>query len=396
MKFLLSCFCFIFFTSQIIFSQTPVEILQQAKDLLAARKYESAFKLLNNYDKQNLNPDIVLLKEEIALNYYVRTKMHLEFCFKDIPTGDELSDYRNKKGTYIMFKFSIGDVLDSLLKIYPESYKLNKGLGDYYFDVSQLYGDDWQLKSDTLFKLIDKNYGLAIAHNEADYLTYYAMGYIYLSREKFRESIPYFLKSVSMNKNYASSYYNASYACMYISSSDSALTFAKQSIDLFKDDADKADAARMAGVICVQMKNDKDAIELLERSNKLQPGNYATLIPLLNMYVKRSSAKARLVRGQIFKLDPASISNFRDLTDIYDEYGKEKDMIDFLQMELPEYQNNFKASGNIYFAIGRMQVDYNMRSARESILKARDAFKKVYDKNNEVFKQIEEALNDLN
>ncbi|MBP5395533.1 MAG: hypothetical protein J6Y34_00865, partial [Bacteroidales bacterium] len=59
------------FSALACYGQQETDIIAQANRLVADKKYESAFKLLQAYDSANVKPDIFLMKEEILLNYFV-------------------------------------------------------------------------------------------------------------------------------------------------------------------------------------------------------------------------------------------------------------------------------------------------------------------------------------
>ncbi|MBP1663943.1 MAG: hypothetical protein H6Q19_1083 [Bacteroidetes bacterium] len=54
-----------------IHAQNEITTLEKANQLIANKKYESAFKTLQDFDPKNEKPDVVLLKVDIALNYFV-------------------------------------------------------------------------------------------------------------------------------------------------------------------------------------------------------------------------------------------------------------------------------------------------------------------------------------
>ena len=72
------------------FAQTETEIINKANDLIANKKYETAFKLLQDFDARNEKPDVVLLKEDIALNYFVTSIMHEIFALKDLEKNEDI------------------------------------------------------------------------------------------------------------------------------------------------------------------------------------------------------------------------------------------------------------------------------------------------------------------
>ena len=74
-----------------VFGQTESETVKKANDFIASKKYETAFKTLQDFDPKNEKPNISLLKEEIALNYFVTSIMHEMFAFKDLEKGEDIN-----------------------------------------------------------------------------------------------------------------------------------------------------------------------------------------------------------------------------------------------------------------------------------------------------------------
>src|SRR5690554_3096431 len=198
-----------------VFGQTETETIKKANDFIEDKKYETAFNLLDKFDPTNDKPDIVLLKEEILLNYFVTSIMHQMFALTDIKKNEDILDYRGKEGSFSMQMFQVDSILTRLIKTYPNNCKLYKGLGDYYYDAHLRYGDNWLKNNKEQIELMQTNFQKAVDGNCADYLSNYVLGYTNLSQEKNKESIPYFLKSIEMNKNYASSHYNLAYAYLF-------------------------------------------------------------------------------------------------------------------------------------------------------------------------------------
>lgn len=127
------------------------------------------------------------------------------------------------------------------------------------------------------------------------------MGYTSIAQEKYKEGIPYFLKSIELNKDYASSYYNVAYAYLFTDDRENALKYAKISLDLYTDITYKSDAARMLGQIYSELKDDKNALANYELANKIETGNYHNLKPLLDLYVKTGDAKANETAKTFFQ-----------------------------------------------------------------------------------------------
>jgi tetratricopeptide (TPR) repeat protein len=275
-----------------VFGQTESETIEKANDFIADKKYETAYNLLDKFDPTNDKPDIVLLKKDILLNYFVTSIMHQMFALTDIKKNEDIMDYRGKEGSFSIKMFDVDSILTRLIKIYPTNCKLYKGLGDYFYDAHLRYGDNWLKSYNEQLEIMQTNFQKAADGNCADYLSYYVLGYTNLSQEKNKKSIPYFLKSIEMNKTYASSHYNLAYAYLFTDDRENALKYAKNSFDLYTDQEYKSDAARMLGQIYTELKDDKNALAYYEMADKIAPENYYNIKPMLNLYVKTNNNKA--------------------------------------------------------------------------------------------------------
>jgi tetratricopeptide (TPR) repeat protein len=375
-----------------VFGQTENEILSKATDLIANKKYLSAFKTLSNFDPKNEKPDIVLLKEDIALNYFMTSIMHQMFSFKDLEMNQDIMDYRGKEGSSEMFSFTVNEILDKLLKKYPTNYKLNKGLADYYSDVMLRYQGNWLKKDNVLSELVLKNYQIVIDHHLGDYKVYYKVGLEFVSQKKYKESIPCFLESIRLKSDHADTHYNLAYAYLFMNDRENALKYAKNSFDLYVDKTYKEDAARMIGQIYFEMNNYNDAIKYYETANDMEADNYYNLRPLLNIYVKTSDAKEKPTLYAFYNLNPENPTIYNDLGDIYFENSKTSELIDFYLSRLSQYTGDKKISGNLHFYLGQLYLISDKNAAKDNFLKAKALFSTVFDKNNEVFNAINEEI----
>jgi hypothetical protein len=75
---------------------TMEELLSDVDRLVAEKKYLSAFKLLNSRENGDSNPDIVLKKVDIAMNYFGMSMNHKIFAFKDLEKDEDIMDVRGK------------------------------------------------------------------------------------------------------------------------------------------------------------------------------------------------------------------------------------------------------------------------------------------------------------
>jgi len=380
------------FLSLSIFGQTEIQTIKKTNKFITEKKYETAFNLLDKFDAKNDKPEIVLLKEKILLNYFVTSIMHQLFALKDLNKDEDILDYRGKNGSYNMHIFPVDSILTRLIKIYPDNCKLHKGLADYYYEVHLKYGGRWLKDDNELFRLTETNYQKAIEGNCADYLSYYVLGYINLTQEKYKKSIPYFLKSIKNNNGYASSHYNLAYAYLFTDDRKNALKYAVNSYDLYKDKVYKSDAARMIGQIYTELKDDKNALKYYEIANKIDPNNYYNIKPILNLYIKMNNRKAKEMTKVFFDLAPINTTIYDNLEEIYFRYKKGNKLIDFYKSQFSVFKDNPKVQGNLNFYLARIYLKTDKKFAKDYFVKAKREFEKVFNKNHVVFNAINEGL----
>lgn len=383
---------FLTFLSLTVFGQTEIETIKKANDFIAEKKYETAFNLLDKLDPTNDKPNIVLLKEDILLNYFVTSIMHQMFALTDIKKDEDILDYRGKEGSFSMQMFQVDSILTRLIKIYPTNCKLNKGLADYYYEVHLKYGGRWLKDDKELFPLIQTNFQKAIDGNCADYLSYYVLGYINLVQEKNKESIPYFLKSIELNDKYASSHYNLAYAYLFTDDRENALKYAKSSLELYNDREYKSDAARMVGQIYTELKDDKNALTYYEMADKIDPENYYNIKPILNLYIKTNNKKSDETTKAFFNLAPENPTIYNDLEEIYLSNKKDNELIDFYKSQFSAFKDDNKVQGSLNFYLARIYLETDKKVAKDYFIKAKQEFEKVFDKDHPVFNAIDKGI----
>ena len=115
----------------------PVQ--EDAKKLADEKKYSAAFKLLNEKDPGCANPDIQLIKLELAMTYFVRTDNHLAFGLADLKDGQTIDTLRGEALPCDMYTYNVPSVFGDLIMKFPEDYRLHRALGLFYFEVSHRF-----------------------------------------------------------------------------------------------------------------------------------------------------------------------------------------------------------------------------------------------------------------
>lgn len=369
--------------------------LKETKKLIENKQYDSAFLLLDKLDPDNNNPEIVIEKTNILLNFFVSSMMHQMFALKNLEENEELMDIRGTEGSFSMYYFPPDSILNLLIEQNPNNFKLRKTLGYFYHEVNLKYGSNWLEPDTVIFKRIIENYDLAYKNGEFDYWSMYGIGYAYLNQKKIEESIPYFIKSIELNDTYPSSYYNLAYAYLNLNEREKAIENAKKALELY-DFADyKSDAANMIGIIYSELNDLQNALKYHREANLLTPNNYYVLKPLLTLEVKTESTEYNDRTIEFFNIAPGNPTIYQNLEEIYWTNGKEDELLKFLDSQKSKYTGDFKVLGNLSFYIARIYAGKkDTETAKLNFMEAQEIFEKVYEPNHQVFEIIESYLNE--
>ncbi len=394
MKKTLLLFVLTLFYFSALHPQSAGEVIEEAHKLMAQKKYLTAFDTLDKRDPLNQNPDIVLLKEKIVLDYFIVSIMHQLFALKDLKPGETIPELRGKTNMVAnMFLFPVDSILFPLIKKYPGNYKLHDGLGKYYFEVVEKYGDNWLKPTDTLIFLTRKYLKTALEHGAGDYRSQYILGYLDLIQNKTQKAIPQIRKSLSMNDENPHAHYNLAYAYFVTGKKDSAAVEALKAAAQYTDSIYKADAYRLAGIAYSDLKQYPQALKNLLESDKYDPNNFYTLQELLKIYVIKNDPKQKELRKKIFLLDPANPTVYDALNRIYQDTGQTDDLIRFYKEQTQDFQNNDEVMAGLYFYLGYLHLEKDRKQAVEYFKKARKIFERILPPGHEVFQVIDNVLN---
>lgn len=365
-------------------AQSVTEIIKNASDLMDKHKYESAFVYLERGDTSNANPDIFLMKLQLALNNSSSNSGLLLFSFTD-DTSSAVNESPVITGQHI---FYVLEIADNLLTQNPDNCNLYKGLSAYYNEAYQRYGNSWRMPPADILKMTDSLTDKVINLGCSDFSTYYIKGFTKLAQANTNEALTYLRKSNLIQPDVAEVNYYLAVAHLYLNDLDSSLLLANLAYKQYSDAVGKANASRLAAEDYYQMKKDSDAVFFYERSNVLQPNNYYTLQPLLELYVKRDNPAEGKLLDKFYHLNPSAIDIYRDLNSIYLNNQKETKLIKYYEKQLTQYADSTVISGNILFFSGELLMKSNPKAAQDYLKRAATKFHEIYADDNPVFEAI--------
>ncbi|WP_319503484.1 tetratricopeptide repeat protein [uncultured Draconibacterium sp.] len=371
-------------------------VIDEANKLIELKKYESAFKLLDDADPNDEKPEIAIAKTKLVLNYYVSSEMHEIFALKDLTPNEKLSAIRGSEGNFTNYKFSPNTVLSDLIEKYPDNYELQKELGNFYHEIHLKYDDNWLLPDSVLVEKFQSYYLNAYDHDVFDAWSAYGIGYAYLINLDYQSSIPYFKKSIELNNKDPYSNYNLAYAYLYTDQTEKGIESAKKALDLYDDPGNKANVARMIAVMYLELEDSVNAMEYYKRSDAIQPDNYSTVEALLELEMALNMESYKERTKQFFLLAPEAPAVYQDLMRFYWTANKPDELIQFLAEQTNNYSADYRVSGNLKFYTALIQHDKkDFKNAKLNFQLAKEAYEKVFASDHQVFKVIESYNNKL-
>lgn len=360
--------------------------------LVEQRKYSDAFKLLNEIDPDNEEPEALRRKIDICIDNYIMSIGHQLFALKNMEEGEDVQSMRGKEGSYDMYSLDVSSIAPKLMGKNPNDYKLKFAVGRYYHSMHLNCGDcslsaaDCIQEFESLFEECYKN-------GVYDYFSAYGIAYAKINKQQFNESIPYFLKSIELNDDYPSSHYNLSYAYLYTDDRENCIKYAKNAFDRYEYPTYKADAAKIVATAYNELKDFENAYKYYSTANEINPGDYYILSPLINLSLYLKKEGTSKLRNNFFLIDTDNPTIYNDLINAYYDYGDISELLSYFESLKPKYQESYTTLGSLLFYTGKINLEEgNEEKGRELLASAKLELLKVYPKDHQVFPVIDQLL----
>ncbi len=365
----------------------------EADKLIKEKKYESAYKVLFTADPENRDPEIAVAKTELCINCFVWSVNHVIFSLKDMGPGETVENTRGKNGSLPSVSFAPADVLEALIKKYPDNYKLRKALGDYYDDVRHRYPDGWLESPETVFQKAMKNYEEAYSHGEYDGQSVSNLAVMYLEKGDTGKAAPLFEKAIKLDPDYGLNYYNLSYICLCEGNYKKGTEYGEKALKLYRKPEYRGDAAELTGRNWHGLGNREKALEYYLKAHSINPDSYQSVRCVLIVKMELNHKDYMSWAEKMFLMGPSNPGIDQDLQACFREAGKTDELLKFYESKIPEYKSDNEAAGSLYFYISNIHLYKGRYAEAETSLKAsRTCFEKVFKKDHEVFQAIEDGL----
>ncbi len=323
--------------------------IQKAEKMIAARQYKSAFSLLEKADPENQSPDIVILKTNILLDFFILSIHHELFALKDLEENETLLELRREAdGDYEMIVFDTDSIIKNLLLKDPGNFELHYALGRYYLETHFKYGSSGSMPESVLLKNMEMHMGIAFKNGINEHWAAYGLAYAKLLAEDFSGSIPLFEKSTELKPDYPTSYYNLAYANLQLNRHAAGIKAAKKAYELYEPKELKADAARMVAISYMEIDSIAQGLEYFRLSDLLEPKNYYTLKNLLKLEADLDTVRFLETRKRFFLLSPESPAIYQDLYSVHQSKGWNPSLLSFYQEQIASQHTDSIVLGNLH------------------------------------------------
>jgi len=361
--------------------------------LINNKQYLSAWNVLTELENGKDGVDVHLKKIQLSLKYFTKTFSHELFSFTDLKENQNLIRLRviTEQKMVQMYPYKISSILDSLQKIHPTDYRLKKAQGDFYYDISILYGKDWIVNKQEVTRRMYEGYTKAEEHGIVDHISLYALGYFWNINEDHKKSADYFNRSLFLDSTYAPTHYNLAYIYSEKDSLEKALHHAWQAYDLYTYINYKNDAGQMAGSILGKLGRHEEAIALLLDVDRLIPDTYYTLYYLLNSFLAtKKIPESQITAKNMFNMDWKSHTINTDIIKLFIRKNQMNALEQFYKDRLEEDKFDKEYRGYVYLHLGQaFQMINKTEEALINVSLAQESFNICYDPGHPVFTVIE-------
>ncbi|UYZ58308.1 tetratricopeptide repeat protein [Hymenobacter latericus] len=375
-------------------AQTEAAVLARAEALIGQKKYESAYRALEQFDPKNAHVAVVLKKEAIALNYYLLS-LNLEvFGLRDLGPGEQVAQLRGKPGKYGSYQLPVAQVLGALKRRHPTDYRLDLGLGHYYYTLQQCGCGRQRFADDELLQKAQQYYAAAHAHQQEDYESRFATGFMLLREKQLAAAVPELERSVALNAQYPNAHYNLAYAYAALGRPAEALPHARQAAALYQVAEYKADAEGMAAALEQQLQGGPAPnLPGTREQASAAADTYAALREQVAAAVAGKAPNVRELTLKLFRLDPDNDAMYADLMDIYQAHNQFPALEVFFREQLPTAPQTPTAQGMLHFYVAILNMQLGRPAAAYPHFQQADThLRQVAQADNPLFDTIRRGL----
>lgn len=363
---------------------------EKIDELIHQKKYESAFQILHEKDKNYNDPKLVHKMSVIATNYYAKCIMGRIFSFEDLKEGQTLDQIRQEQGTYKVYPFEIEKHLNKLIRKYPRNLELKISLADYYY--SGICG-----LSESKIQRAEGLYDSVYGKTKFPALSLQNYGTVKLQSANHELATKILKEAVENDDHLPVSHYNLALSYFELKQAQEAWPHVIKAVDLYTDKKSKSEAALLAAYISFDLQDAESVLKYAKVADQEKYMNYFQIYKgLLDIYLKQNELKlADDVADRLLALQPENVAMAETILTNYINNQKDVDFFKFLKKSKRKYSKNKEALGNLWFQEGRyyLEVKKDLKNAEKAYLQSKKQFVKGNIIDHPAFKTLDQILN---
>jgi len=390
-------FFILLFLPIILFAQKG---LQKCDSLVTEKQYLSAFECYDKADPENSEPDVVMKKAELALDYNVKSIRNHLFAFVDLRPVEELDTLRKvlKNDSFRFYEFKIDSVLLRLSERYPGNFQLVKTLGDFYYITYREMGDNWFISAKQLLNKFYDLYLKAYENGVYDARSLYGIAFYHSVFENYEEAESWYGRSLALKPDDPLTAYGMGVNCLLNRKPEKGIEPMRTAFQLYSDPLKKGDAARVLGIMYYKTDRKQKALEMFQKADSLSPAYHPNQMFLLRSQLQMGQDKPALeLAGVIFDQAPVDPDVPDELLEMFRIEGEGELLATLFSNLLQQYRHNPEANGNIRFHYGKLlYLEGYHKKAVKMFRKSKKQFQKTLPRDHHVFKMLDDMIEKIN
>lgn len=335
-------------------AQKESSVLKKADKMIAERQYESAYKMLDEFDPTNDRPAVVLKKESLVLNYFTQSIMHRMFSLQDLAEGESLDSIRANYTSGNVIVFEADSLLLRLLAKNPGNKELLAGHTSYHDAVLNDYNSDiWSMYIDSVCLEL-------LTADKENPTACYQVGLFYnMEGEDFEKAEHFYRQTVTLCDTHYHAHYNLGIMEYYLEKFPAAATHVRRAYFGYQQPTEKADAARVLGILYDnELDNADSALHYFQQATAID-SSYLNNAFLLGYYLKHNDPRAESLARHCWALAVGGDSPFEDANDLLARFLNQEmtdAAVQFLTQRNNEASNDFdRGLSSLY--LGQLLAD---------------------------------------
>jgi tetratricopeptide (TPR) repeat protein len=372
--------------------------LAAADDLIARRKYASAFRLLDEKDPRNQDVAFLEKKIRLAMNFSAATVMHRSFTFVDLENGQQLADYRESPevfNPYIAYDFQVDSILESLIKKTPDNPVPYRLLGNYYFRINRQYGDEWFVTGNELMRRAGESFARADRGKTLGRVDLEEYALVSVYHKDFRKAVALYERVLADDPGYANANYGVAYAYHMSGNNERAFEYALRALDGFKDAYGRADASVLAALSAEALDGPADALIYYRKSREFGRSDFFNAKKILYYSLLLEDEQRWFEEaGALLDLDPHNLEYYYELLDCFAARDRAKSIEAFLDQYERKHRKDGRTLGNIFLlkSVYYKKIANDPARRKRALSRAYAEFKRIFSESDEFMLMIKKEL----